>query len=99
MYRHIIKFKNELSEEQLSKLFNKANESFDNRGGKIVGIKKERTIIFEANEDKYGCLILGSLALDEAPDFAVFVDTWFYEDDEAPDENCDVLESYAMVVN
>lgn len=99
MYRHIIEFKDTLPAEDITNRISIANEAFDNRGGKIAGIKKGAFIIvFEGDETKYGCLSLGMLALEKNKDFLECVKCWNYEDEEEPDENCDVLEVFALPI-
>ena len=54
--------------------------------------------IFKGGEDKFGCLEVGMLELEDEYDFLDQVDSWNWVDDDDPKENCDILKVLAMPV-
>ena len=54
--------------------------------------------MFKGGEDKFGCLEVGMLELEDKHDFLEQIYSWHWVDDEEPGENCDILKVLEMPV-
>lgn len=100
MYRVIIEFKDELTDEKKIELKKAASACFDNRGGYIKDICPEQNkCIFEGNDNMYGCIALANLTYNEIPQIKDFLKHWDWEDTEDSRFNHSVMQSYLEVEN
>ncbi len=98
MYRDIIKIREDVPEGTVSELRRLCIDAHNNRAGQVdLQEISKRHFVFEAEEEMYGCLQLGYLALDRSTLFRRNVKSWTWEDEE-PDENCNLLEVLSRVV-
>lgn len=98
MYRVIIELRPELAGAELREIRSAIETSFRNRAGNVSDSGAGgHQLIFSGNEDVFGCLQLGILALDELPAFhaAALIFRWVDPD---PDESCDLLTELAAPV-
>lgn len=99
MYSTIIELKKNVTGESLSRLRKIAEDAFSNRAGILKNIGNEpHRLIFEGNEEAYGCLDLGVLRLAKSEGFRDQVASWHWVDYDDPHENCDILAVYAEPV-
>jgi hypothetical protein len=97
MYSTVITFKDNTPGDILISLKETCEKAFDNRAGKAIGrCEKVNTVIFEGDEELYGCLQLGCFALEKIEGFGNgdFVLSWEWLEDD-PEECCDVLEIFS----
>jgi len=99
MYSSIIEIKKTVPNETLSNLRKIAENAFSNRAGSVKNSSDEPyKFVFAGGEDKFGCLEVGMLELEDKHDFLNQVNSWRWVDDEDPGENCDILSVLAMQV-
>lgn len=99
MYSSIIEIKKNVNGEALRKLREVAEKAFDNRAGSVKNISRNPyRLVFCGGEDKFGCLEVGMLELEDRYDFLNQVDSWHWVDEDDPSENCDILQVLAMPV-
>lgn len=99
MYSSIIEIKKNIPNDMLVNLRNIAENAFSNRAGSVKNSSREPyRFIFKGDEDKFGCLEVGMLELENQHDFLKQVNSWRWIDDENPEENCDILKVLAMPV-
>lgn len=92
MYKVVIEFHEETSADELERLAAMADKAFDNRAGKAQNKSDSPYCLsYEGGEADYGCLELGSLALEKQKDFVPYVKSWEWIDEDDPDEYCDIL--------
>lgn len=92
MYRDIIKIREDVPEGTVSELRRLCIDAHNNRAGQVdLQEISKRHFVFEGEEEMYGCLSLGFLALKDRPLFVENVLSWRWEDEE-PDEDCDLME-------
>ena len=98
MYRVIIEFKDELTNEKKMELKEIAINAFNNRGGKsyIPDESLEKCTFEYVTED---VLALGILQLDEIPGIMEFFKRWDWEDTEHPYENCSIIDEIVAFEN
>lgn len=81
MYRVIIEFKDELTEEKKKELKEAASNCFNNRGGCIQDSCPDICkCIFEGDDKMYGCISLANLTYDEIPNVKENLKKWDWED-------------------
>ncbi|MDE6887826.1 MAG: hypothetical protein K2P45_04170 [Eubacterium sp.] len=99
MYHSIIEIKKNVPSEMLANLRTVAENAFSNRAGSVKNSSNDPyRFIFKGGEDKFGCLEVGMLELEDEYDFLDQVDSWNWVDDDDPKENCDILKVLAMPV-
>ena len=99
MYRTEIEIKKNITGDALNKLRQLAEKAFSNRAGSVKNSSSNPyKLIFKGEEKDYGCLDLGVVNLGDAEGFLRQVNSWKWIDEEDPNENCDVLEAFAMPV-
>lgn len=99
MYSSIIEIKKNVSDERLANLRKIAENAFSNRVGSVKNSSKDPyRFVFKGDEEKFGCLEVGMLELEDEHDFLGQVNSWQWIDDENPGENCDILKVLAMPV-
>lgn len=99
MYSSIIEIKKNVTNEMLLNLRKVAEKAFSNRAGSVRNSSVDPyRFVFKGGEDKFGCLEVGMLELEEKHDFLSQVNSWQWIDDENPGENCDILEVLAEPV-
>lgn len=99
MYSSIIEIKKNIKGEALEQLRKTAEKAFDNRAGKVANSSDDTyKFIFKGDENAYPCLDLGTAFLARESGFLGQVISWWWLDDEEPNDNCDVLEAYAEPV-
>lgn len=100
MYRVIIEFRDELSDERKMELKEAAAKAFNNRGGQLKDISQDINVcIFEGDNNMYGCIALANLTFDEVPGVKGFLKIWDWEDTEDVEFNHSVMESYIKYEN
>lgn len=83
MYRVIIEFRDDLSDEKKKELKRQAAKAFNNRGGHLKDISQDINLcIFEGDNNMYGCIALANLTFDEVPGVKEFLKRWDWEDKE-----------------
>lgn len=91
MYRTLIEIKEDTPMETLEEIKEICIEAHRNRAGEVelkpIG---DYSFAFEGEEEDYGCLQLGYLALDDVELFLDNVKSWKWQDED-PDEDCDLL--------
>ena len=76
-----------------------AENAFSNRAGSAKNSSSAPyKFVFKGDEDKFGCLEVGMLELEDKYDFLKQVNSWQWIDDNDPKENCDILKVLAMPV-
>ena len=99
MYSSIIEIKKNVSSETLANLRIVAENAFSNRAGSVKNSSNDPyRFIFKGGEDKFACLEVGMLELEDEYDFLNQVDSWHWVDHDDPKENCDILKVLAMPV-
>lgn len=99
MYSSIIEIKKTVPGEALTNLRKIAEGAFTNRAGSVKNSSNNPyKLVFRGNEDKFGCLEVGMLELEERPDFLEQIHSWHWVDEDDPGENCDILKVLAMPV-
>lgn len=99
MYSSVIEIKKNVTNEMLLSLHRVAEKAFSNRAGSVKNSSADPyKFVFKGGEDKYGCLEIGMLELENKHDFLSQVNSWQWIDDENPGENCDILEVLAEPV-
>ncbi len=99
MYRSIIEIKRNVPHDLLINLRIVAENSFSNRAGSAKNSSSAPyKFVFKGDEDKFGCLEVGMLELEDKYDFLKQVNSWQWIDDNDPKENCDILKVLAMPV-
>lgn len=99
MYSSIIEIKKNVPDETLANLRQVAEKAFSNRAGSVKNSSDSPyKFVFKGGEDKFGCLEVGMLELEDQHDFLREVCSWQWIDDEEPGENCDILKVLAMPV-
>lgn len=99
MYSSIIEIKKNVSREILINLRDVAEKAFSNRAGSVKNSSEDPyKFVFKGDEDKFGCLEVGMLELEDKHDFLEKIHAWHWVDDEDPSENCDILRVLAMPV-
>jgi hypothetical protein len=90
--------KDGLPQEVIANLHKIAAAAFSNRAGTRENVSDDKSIlIFEGNEDFYGCLNLGIFDLEEDKYFMAYVKAWEWLEDD-PDECCDMIELFSVPV-
>ena len=99
MYQVIIQFKKDLPEETLHEMKNACDKAFDNRSGRVARTQSNDPLrlVYEGEEEYFGCLQLGILALNKVKGFKECVSKWDWIDEE-PNENHCILEAMATPV-
>ncbi len=99
MYRSIIEIKRNVPHDLLINLRIVAENAFSNRAGSAKNSSSAPyKFVFKGDEDKFGCLEVGMLELEDKYDFLNQVNSWQWIDDNDPKENCDILKVLAMPV-
>lgn len=99
MYRSIIEIKRNVPHDLLINLRIVAENAFSNRAGSVKNSSSDPyKFVFKGDEDKFGCLEVGMLELEDKYDFLKQVNSWQWIDDNDPKENCDILKVLAMPV-
>ena len=99
MYRSIIEIKRNVPHDLLINLRIVAEKAFSNRAGSAKNSSSAPyKFVFKGDEDKFGCLEVGMLELEDKYDFLNQVNSWQWIDDNDPKENCDILKVLAMPV-
>ena len=99
MYRSIIEIKRNVPHDLLINLRIVAENAFYNRAGSAKNSSSDPyKFVFKGDEDKFGCLEVGMLELEDKYDFLKQVNSWQWIDDNDPKENCDILKVLAMPV-
>lgn len=100
MYKVIIELKKDISEDVLKELTEIINKAFDNRGGKVLNINTTSAYCFEfvGEEEKFGCMQMGLLALGEEKTFMSNVEVWEWTDDDEPEEAENLIEIYSKPI-
>ena len=99
MYRSIIEIKRNVPHDLLINLRIVAENAFSNRVGSAKNSSSDPyKFVFKGDEDKFGCLEVGMLELEDKYDFLKQVNSWQWIDDNDPKENCDILKVLAMPV-
>ncbi|MCI9612637.1 MAG: hypothetical protein HFH33_11575 [Eubacterium sp.] len=99
MYRSIIEIKRNVPHDLLINLRIVAENAFSNRAGSAKNSSSAPyKFVFKGDEDKFGCLEVGMLELEDKYDFLKQVNSWQWIDDNDPKENCDILKVLAMPV-
>ncbi len=99
MYRSIIEIKRNVPHDLLINLRIVAENAFSNRAGSAKNSSSAPyKFVFKGDEDKFGCLEVGMLELEDKYDFLKKVNSWQWIDDNDPKENCDILKVLAMPV-
>lgn len=99
MYSSIIEIKKDVSSNTLVQLRKDAEKAFSNRAGSVKNSSNDPCkFVFKGGEDKFGCLEVGMLELEDKHDFLSQVNSWIWVDDEDPGENCDILKVLAMPI-
>ncbi len=99
MYRSIIEIKRNVPHDLLINLRIVAENAFSNRAGSVKNSSSNPyKFVFKGDEDKFGCLEVGMLELEDKYDFLKQVNSWQWIDDNDPKENCDILKVLAMPV-
>lgn len=97
MYSTVIEFSKEISDEELGRLKQKANEAFNSQMERLDNVSKEKYVIqYEGNKDKYASLQLGILLLN-TEDFVKHVIKWEWID-EIAENNVDILATDAELL-
>ena len=100
MYRVIIEFKDELTEEKKKELKEAASNCFNNRGGCIPDSCLDISqCIFEGDEQLYGCIALANLTYNEIPEIKKLLKRWNWEDTDDNHFNHSVMQAYLEVEN
>jgi hypothetical protein len=98
MYKTIITFKSDVPMELLYNLNETAEKAFNNRAGKASNKSKSlEQCIFEGNDELNTCLQLGNCVLNDEEGFKNNVKAWNWIDTEVPDENDDILKTFAEI--
>lgn len=99
MYSSIIEIKKTVPDATLVKLRKVAEKAFSNRAGSVENTSTSPyRFVFRGGEDKFGCLEVGMLELEDQHDFLEQIHSWHWIDDDDPGENCDILKVLAMPV-
>ncbi|MGP1411952.1 MAG: hypothetical protein ACTTKD_08975 [Peptoanaerobacter stomatis] len=100
MYKTTIKIKNTVPEEKANAINILADKLFNNRGGILKNISKDKyTLIFEGeDESAFACMGLGNLDLYAIKGVKECIESWTYIDTDEPPEE-DVLEALSIPVN
>ncbi len=99
MYRSIIEIKRNVPHDLLINLRIVAENAFSNWAGSAKNSSSAPyKFVFKGDEDKFGCLEVGMLELEDKYDFLKQVNSWQWIDDNDPKENCDILKVLAMPV-
>ena len=99
MYKSVIDICKEVSQNTLEVLIAKADKAFTNRAGKVQNVSQiPYRLSYEGDEQDFGCLELGMLALEKEKDFLAFVKAWTWIDEDDPNESCDILKEMATPV-
>ncbi len=99
MYSSIIEVKKTVPYEALANLRRVAEGAFSNRAGSVKNSSNNPyRFVFKGGEDKFGCLEVGMLELEDKHDFLEQIYSWHWVDDEEPGENCDILKVLEMPV-
>lgn len=95
MYQTIINIKSSVQIDTLKELHLIAKNAFSNRAGKLNNVSDEPyCLIFEGDENYYGCLELGTFSLRREYGFIECIHSWQWIDAD-PDESCNMLEVFA----
>jgi hypothetical protein len=98
MYKTLIDLNQNVSNEVLGRLSSIVVNAFNNRAGSLINVSSNPyRFVFEGEEDDYGCLQLGNLALDKNQEFRKYVINWNWEDEE-PEESCDLIVEFSKPV-
>lgn len=98
MYQCMIQFKNDLPEKTLHEMKNACDIAFNNRAGKVTRREiNSFCVVYEGEEEYFGCLQLGVVTLDEVKGFKKCVEKWDWIDEE-PDENHCILEALSIPI-
>ena len=98
MYRVIIEFKDELTNEKKMELKNIVINAFNNRiGNSYIPSDEIGKCICESSTE--AVLALGILDLDEIPGIMEFFKRWDWEDTEHPYENCSIIDELVAFKN
>ena len=99
MYRTIIEFKDNISENKARELLDLCDDAFENRAGKAFRrLEAPNRILFEGGDSLYGCLQLGILALNKNNTFKDCVTSWSWIDEDEPNENHCILDSLSTPI-
>ncbi len=99
MYKNVIQIKKDVTEDVLKSLSIIAERAFDNRVGRVQNVSDiPYLLVFQGDEDDYGCLNLGMLNLWDNKDFVACVQSWDWIDEYEPDESCDVIKELSIPV-
>lgn len=92
MYKSVIDIRREIPNDVLKLLVAKADKAFNNRAGRVRNLSTfPYRLSYEGEENQFGCLELGMLALEKEKDFLPYVSAWRWIDEEEPGESCDIL--------
>lgn len=99
LYSTIIELKKDIPTDILSQLKENIEAAFSNRAGTVKNTgKAPYHLEFAGGEDKFGCLELGMLCVEEQQDVIPYIEAWNWIDEECPDESCDMLEEISIPV-
>lgn len=98
MYRTVIKIKKSTPPAKLKMITAIIRGLFNNRAGKVSNTGPDPyTLIFAGDERDWGCLDLGTLALEDVPGLLGYISScWWIDED--PAESSDMLKVFAMPV-
>lgn len=92
MYKSVIDIRSEVPQNILGVLSAIADKAFNNRAGRVRNMSETPyRFSFEGEEQDFGCLELGMLALEKQKEFISCVEAWNWIDEDDPNENCDIL--------
>ena len=92
MYKSVIEFNKDIPIDKISVLALMADKAFNNRAGKVKNASSIPYLLsYEGEENQFGCLQLGMLALEKEKGFLSCVSAWNWIDEDEPGENEDIL--------
>ena len=99
MYKTIIKIKRSTPQPKLKKITAIIEGLFDNRAGKVPNTGADPyTLVFAGDERDWGCIDLGTLALEDVPGLLGYISSCWWIDEENPEENSNMLKVFASPV-
>ena len=99
MHKTIIKIKKSTPPAKVKIINAIIRGLFNNRAGKVQNSSKDPyTLIFKGTEKDWGCIDLGTLALEDVPRLLGYISSCWWIDEENPEESSDVLKVFATPV-